>query len=144
MPQFSRVCLVCAVAFGMPAIAAAQEQQAAAGRPIHAAVHQAASPRLARIFGPDRKLFTAEEGKPAAPRRARTAQPDSGRSDPLSDGVTRGALIGAGIGGVLTLAASTQCNGSCDDPSLGVFLIGMTTVGAGLGALIGWAVDLAR
>jgi hypothetical protein len=70
--------------------------------------------------------------------------PQTTRRDPLGDGVKKGAWIGGltGLGTILLL--STQCDGGCDDPSIGVALPAATALGAGVGALIGLVADAVK
>jgi hypothetical protein len=66
------------------------------------------------------------------------------RRDPVGDGARKGAWIG-GLTGLGTIALlTTQCDGGCDDPSIGVALPAATALGAGVGALIGLVADAVR
>ncbi len=93
---------------------------------------------------------TAEAGHAALSRSSIAAAVARGgrqdavlEDDPVSDGIVRGALIGAGAGVGVVVLAYALCDG-CEAPAAGpMFLLG-GGVGAGIGAVIGWLVDTAH
>jgi hypothetical protein len=75
-----------------------------------------------------------------------TVQSDNARTDRGSgtdgsgDGALKGALIGAGVGVGLVAVGYATC-GSCDAPERKKLYPVGAAYGAGIGALVGWAVD---
>jgi hypothetical protein len=63
-----------------------------------------------------------------------------GISDPSTDGLVAGTLIGAGalFAPTTLVVLACECNGA------GSFLAATTAIGAGIGAAIGWAIDKAH
>jgi hypothetical protein len=61
-------------------------------------------------------------------------------ADPVSDGITYGALIGAGAAITMIAISYANCDGTCDAPEPLPMYLTWAGFGAGVGALTGWLV----
>jgi hypothetical protein len=68
-----------------------------------------------------------------------------GYEDPVGDGILKGALIGAGAGAGLMLAANALCKRACGEgPPPTRYVLAIAATSAGIGAVVGWAIDKAH
>ena len=120
--------LAAATAFGM----------AASGMAAAQSVAPAVTPSHVRLSV---ELDRPGQLKPAGtvPESPRT---NAGTRDPVTDGIGRGALIGAGGGLVLFRAALTSCRKGCEAGAPTSLMLAGAALGAGLGSLVGFAADL--
>lgn len=88
------------------------------------------------------------------PRMLRDAEalgvlPDAGlqqktAGDPVSDGITYGALIGAGFATSMMAVMYARCEEGCEAPARGPTFLTAAAAGGGIGAIVGWIIDAAR
>ena len=98
--------------------------------------------RVIRLGGQDLQIRPARGGSREVTVRFDQIQSLERLRDPVRNGVTIGAAVGAGAGGAMFLYALAIDRNEIDEWA--PFYLGATAACTGVGALIGWAIDAAK